>query len=146
MRSDIYAWYTLIGTAGVAFGMMTCGWVVHELQLNQGWTNIEAYRLIFKIYAVFGLVKFGLALALSKNVEAEKKREASTELDPTSARPLMEDENEDENEDEIGNAPVRKPVKKTSMFPEISKESRTIVMNLCFLFALDSFASGLAPL
>ena len=142
MRSDIYAWYTLIGTAGIAFGMITCGWVVHELQLNQGWTNIQAYRLIFQVYAVFGLIKFGLALALSKNVEAEKKRETSTELDTTSARPLMNDE----NEDEVVDTPVRTPAKKTSMFPLISKESRVIVIKLCFLFALDSFASGLAPL
>jgi hypothetical protein len=32
------------------------------------------------------------------------------------------------------------------LLPSISKESRVIVLNLCILFALDAFASGLAPL
>lgn len=140
MRSDVYAWYILIGTAGIAFGVMTSGWVVHELQLVRGWTNIEAYRLVFQAYAVFGLIKFCLAMALSKNVEAEKKRKIAGEVDPA-ARPLLEDSSPD--------GPDVKPAKKracTSALPDISKESRIIVLNLCLLFALDSFASGLAPL
>lgn len=33
-----------------------------------------------------------------------------------------------------------------SKLPDISKESKIVVLNLCLLMGLDSFASGLVPL
>lgn len=115
--------------------MVTCGWVVHYLQATLEWGNIEAYRAIFWAYAVFGFMKFLLSIALSKEVEAEKK--VVPARDPETA-PLLGEGAQDVE-----------PKKKSyfrSLLPEISKESRLIVINLCILFALDSFASGLAPL
>ncbi|MCJ1358881.1 MAG: hypothetical protein MMC33_008881 [Icmadophila ericetorum] len=132
-RSDIYAWYTLIGTAGGAFGMMTCGWVIRCLQSLRDMGAVESYRMIFFAYAALGFVKFLLAIALSKRVEAEKKKP-----DPVSeTAPLLGERSPEE--------PLTKNPKK-SIMPSISKESRVIVLNLCILFVLDSFASGLAPL
>lgn len=128
-HSDIYAWYSLIGTAGAAFGMMTCGWVVGYLQTLEGWDNVRAYRTVFFTYAALGFVKFCLACALSKRVEAERE----VPPQPSETTPLLAD-----------NTP--QPHKKPSKLPSISAESRVIVINLCILFALDSFASGLAPL
>jgi hypothetical protein len=131
IRSDIFAWYSLIGTAGTAFGMMTCGWVVHTLQYSKGFSAIRAYRIIFFAYAVIGFIKFLLACSLSKKCEAEKKIAAEQDSETT---PLLG-----------GNGPkAKKP--SMSLLPSISKESRIIVINLCILFALDAFASGLAPL
>jgi MFS family permease len=135
VRPDIFAWYSLIGTAGTAFGMMTCGWVVHTLQSKKGWDDIRAYRTMFFAYAVIGVIKLALALSLSKKCEIEK--DPKPQGDPERA-PLLA------NGD---GAADHKPKKsKMSLFPKISKESRIIFVDLAILFALDSFASGLAPL
>jgi len=118
---------------------MCSGWVIHSLEAQSGWEPLRVYRVIFFGYAVIGAVKFALACALSKAVEAEKKRPA-----PVSAEeePLLPGN---------GAAPpstVKKEPKRswTSMLPDISPESRLIVLKLCMLFAVDNFASGLAPL
>lgn len=133
IRSDIFAWYSLIGAAGAACGMLTCGWVTHHL-LSEGWSTIAAYRVVFFAYAAIGVIKFALACGLSKKVEAEKRR-VMPQRDAETA-PLL------------GNGNAEEPKKRSwvSLVPSISKESRVIVVNLCLLFALDSFASGLAPL
>jgi len=132
VRPDIFAWYSLIGTAGTAFGMMTCGWVVHTLQSKHGWDDIRAYRAMFFAYAAFGVIKFILALSLSKACEIEKE---PNPVRDTETAPLL------------GNGQPSKPKKeKRSIWPKISKESRLILVNLSLLFALDAFASGLAPL
>lgn len=135
-RGDIYAWYSLIGTAGAAGGMVTSGWLIHYMKVNLGWDSIKTYRAVFWAYACIGLIKFALAMSLSKVVEAEKK--AAPIADPETA-PLLGDGAEDDE-------PKKKKNFLASKLPEISPESRVIVINLCILFALDSFASGLAPL
>lgn len=107
-----------------------------------GWDDIRAYRMIFFAYAVLGLIKFALALALSKKVEAEKA-ETPAPVDPETA-PLLR-----ENGRENGQNPDLKKKKKailTSLLPNISAESRVIIFSLCWLFALDALASGLVPL
>lgn len=131
-RSDIYAWYSLIGTAGTALGLVCCGWIVTLLKDEKHWTSVRAYRLIFFIYAAVGLVKLCLALLLSK--ECEVQRQPST----TETAPLL------------GNNTTATPSKDTTkkrwkLLPNISKESRVILAQLCVLFAFDNFASGLAP-
>ena len=133
-RSDIYAWYSLIGTAGAAGGMMVTGWLIHYMRYQLSWTVVETYRAVFWGYALFGVIKFFLALMLSKKCEAEKKEVPAA--DPETA-PLLGDGAED-----LG----PKESKLRSWLPDISPDSRVIVFNLCVLFALDAFASGLAPL
>ena len=113
---------------------MTCGWVVHRLHENHHWDYIRAYRLIFYVYAAIGVIKFVLACALSRKVEAQKE---TTSPQDTETTPLLADGNMDE--------PKTKGML-ASIFPTVSKESRAIVINLCIMFALDSFASGLVPL
>lgn len=89
--------------------------------------------MIFFAYAAIGLIKFALACSLSRKCEAEKE---PTPARDTESTPLLGD-----------NAPKAKKSKPSkSLLPSISKESRIIVANLCILFALDAFASGLAPL
>ncbi|KAI4722442.1 hypothetical protein E4T48_01405 [Aureobasidium sp. EXF-10727] len=70
LRSDIFAWYALIGSAGNAIGNMSCGWLIHALHTS-GQGKVYAYRAIFYVYATIGGVKFLLTLCSSKNVEAE---------------------------------------------------------------------------
>ena len=38
------------------------------------WTDTQAYRIIFWMYALLGLVKFGLSLMLSTACEPEPKK------------------------------------------------------------------------
>lgn len=122
--------------------MMITGWLLYYMQHDLGWTLIVSYRSVFWGYGCVGLIKLCFTLALSSACEAEKK-EPSPIADPETA-PLLGDEatllgEEDEE-------PTKKRNWLVSKMPEISPESRVIVFNLCLLFALDSFASGLAPL
>ena len=133
-RGDVYAWYTLMGSAGTALGMMVTGWTIHYTRAELEWTTLKIYRSVFWGYAVFGLIKLALTLFLSKAVEAKKK----TGPPPYSeTAPLLGDGAED-------GEPKRSSLR--SLLPEISADSRIIVLNICLLFALDSFASGLVPL
>lgn len=124
-RSDVYAWYSLVGTAGTAFGMMACGWGTHGL-VEAGWDVKDAYRMVFWGYAVLGAVKLLFTLGLSRAVEAESSHETE---------PLLSGETREEG-----------AKKKMSLMPHVSAESRGIAVTLCLLFGLDAFASGLAPL
>jgi MFS family permease len=134
-RGDIYAWYSLIGVAGTACGMIVSGWVINYLRESLAWNILKVYRTVFWGYAALGLMKVLLSLALSSAVETEMKVAPSPYSETA---PLLPDANGDEE-----------PKKKStfrSLLPDISVESRPIVFNLCLLFALDAFASGLAPL
>ncbi|KAK3707462.1 hypothetical protein LTR37_012104 [Vermiconidia calcicola] len=131
-RSSIFAWYALIGTAGSASGLITCGWVTTVLIRHKGWSTIEAYRVIYFVYATIGLIKLVLSLLLSKKCELERHPSAESE---TETAPLL------------GNTASSKGhTTKFALLPQLSRESGAILVELCLLFALDAFASGLAPL
>jgi MFS family permease len=134
-RSDIYAWYSLMGTAGTAFGMVTCGWALHHLLEGLNWDQVRSYRLVFYGYSVFGLVKLVLAVMLSAEVEADKlERTKPTSSDPTEQTPLLGDQS------------IEDTRPKRRLLPQMSRDSLFVVINLCILFSLDAFSSGLAPL
>ncbi|KAK3685223.1 major facilitator superfamily transporter [Podospora appendiculata] len=142
-RSDIFAWYTLIGTAGAALGTITCGWTVQLLSGRDGWTNDSAYRVVFILYAALGVAKLVLVCCLSPAVELSQKetqcREVATE----------EDSLIPEGDATIPTDPTSKHQTTTlqrlrSLFPSISPLSISILSRLLVLFTLDSFASGLA--
>ncbi|KIX95221.1 uncharacterized protein Z520_09137 [Fonsecaea multimorphosa CBS 102226] len=138
-RSDIYAWYSLIGTAGTALGFIGCGWIITLLQEKKHYDSVEAYRIIFFIYAVVGAVKLCLALMLSKEceVDAQPKSANATETAPL----LGNDRGAPQNKDDD-----LKKKRRWRLLPDISKESKVVLVQLCVLFAFDNFASGLAPL
>ncbi|KID83390.1 MFS transporter [Metarhizium guizhouense ARSEF 977] len=136
-RSDVYAWYSLLGTAGTAFGIVSCGWATHAL-VRAGWDPGEAYRLVFWGYAGLGVVKLLLTLGLSRAVEAEGK--TATEGGPAGT--------ETETEPLLAAAGEAPPERRSwrSLMPHVTAESRAIAATLCLLFGLDAFASGLASL
>jgi MFS family permease len=138
-RSDVYAWYSLSGNGGTAFGMMVCGWVILALRRSHD-TTLEVYRYIFYGYAALGLAKAAMVLMLSSAVEAEDRPRNTTSIPGNSngeTQPLLSNEAETDS---------RLASKKKPWLPQLSKESRTTVFTLCTLFMLDAFASGLAPL
>ncbi|KAF4847287.1 putative membrane protein [Colletotrichum siamense] len=141
-RSDIFAWYTLFGTAGAALGTLTCGWVVQMLEDNDSWTTNEAYRVVFLIYAALGLIKLMLILGLSSAVEV-----GSTSSKPANdeTRPLLPDNSGNEDDESRSSSPSPTIIQRLrSLFPHISPLSQTILFRLLILFCLDSFASGMA--
>ncbi|KIW67698.1 hypothetical protein PV04_06930 [Phialophora macrospora] len=137
-RSDIYAWYSLIGTAGTALGFVGCGWFITYLRNERHFGPIEAYRVIFFVYAAVGIVKLCLALMLSKACELDPKPKpaSATETAPllgNRAAPTKDDDDDAKK-------------RRWRLLPDISKESQIVLVQLCILFAFDNLASGLAPL
>lgn len=80
------------------------------------------------------MIKFVLACALSRDIEPEKKVEPQHDSE---VAPLLSNDDAVERDNKKNWMPL---------LPSISKESIVIVANLCVLFAMDSFASGLVPL
>jgi hypothetical protein len=135
VRGDIYAWYILIGACGSAFGIMTCGQVLQHLESLDGWDNVRAYRVVFMAYAVLGIVKLFLVLALSSDIEAEKE---PARIQANEEEPLL-------GQSQTENMKPKSTIL-SSIFPRISSESRAITIQLSLLFGLDALASGLASL
>ncbi|KAI3558115.1 hypothetical protein CABS01_02675 [Colletotrichum abscissum] len=131
-RSDVYAWYSLMGAAGTAFGAMTSGWTAHYLTTSAGWSFEHAYRVVFYGYAALGVLKLFLALLLSRDIEAERE-EAGASAEETT--PIL-GERSAEREFEV-------KTWRSKIVPRIERESMPVVATLCFFFALDSFASSL---
>ncbi|KAL9598019.1 MAG: hypothetical protein Q9219_004775 [cf. Caloplaca sp. 3 TL-2023] len=156
IRSDIFAWYTLLGNAGTACGVIICGWLVEWLQSLNGWSATRAYRIIFGIYAFLGLVKFALSVILSEKCEPEPEEQQYqevTELNDVEIESLLSSDDDDEGttqphpQSKLKSKPTaplsQKP--KRSIWPSISPTSRGILIKLCFLFAFDAFGGGLVP-
>ena len=149
IRSDIFAWYTLLGHAGTACGAIACGWIVQALLKGGEWSETSAYRMVFAIYAVLGVVKLLLAVMLSNKCEPEKPKQEYQEvhqMDDVEVDGLLSDDDESEEERVQTKTSVPLPeMKRKSIWPAISPASRSILIKLCLLFAVDSLASGLAP-
>ncbi|OZJ04745.1 hypothetical protein BZG36_01790 [Bifiguratus adelaidae] len=148
-RSDIFAWYTLIGTAGTASGTLLSGWLVQKVQQMEEWTDTGAYRVIFFLYGGLGLVKFVLCLLLTERCEPEIRKIVSLnhqagDLETREQRSHNEDGDNGETQ---GLLEERRPQRDSSRFilPHVSAESRILLLKLCVLFAVDSLASGLVP-
>ncbi|KAG9232091.1 major facilitator superfamily domain-containing protein [Amylocarpus encephaloides] len=135
-RTDIYAWYSLAGEAGTALGLLLTGWSITYMTVQRGWDDIRTYRIIFYGYAICGFIKLILTILLNKVVEADKTPRSMPLRDSESA-PFLGD---DAKVVEVKESCMR------SILPKISKESRVIVANLCILFGIDAFASGMASM
>lgn len=158
IRSDIFAWYSLLGNAGTACGIIICGWLVKWLKTLDGWTPTRAYRIMFGLYAFLGSVKLALSIMLSDKVELQTEKQEYqqvTELTNVEIESLLSSDDEDENENphpqrnksvpKKSTTPPPPTTKKTrSILPSISPASRGILTSLCLLFSFDSFASGIA--
>jgi len=142
--SDVFAWYTLFGTAGSALGALTSGWMVQALQELDSWGTEGAYKAVFLLYAALGIVKLVLIFSLGPEVELERVgaqcQQVSTEQDSLVAA-------SDEDEGQVcsvngSKEPLLERLR--SLLPHITPTSRSILYRLLVLFILDSFASGIA--
>lgn len=143
----MFAWYSLIGTAGTALGLLICGWTINALQSIHGWQFIPACRVVFVTYACIGVIKLALTLGLSRRVEAEEKNDQHEQQQDSETRGLLEEQQDTLERDRDPEQSLPPPPKqKKSMFATLDKHLWALVIRLCILFALDSFASGLASL
>ena len=69
-RTQILAWYNLVGSFATATGALVGGWLAQILQNNQ-WTALEAYQVVLIGYALGGFLLLLLFLNLTKAVEVE---------------------------------------------------------------------------
>jgi MFS family permease len=152
-RADVFAWYALLGSAGTACGMIVSGYLLAFLQQKHSFDYIGACRAVFWLYAVLGAVKLVLTLLLSQRVERDAAPKPPTVSETDSERqPLLsEPAVEDSVNNELPAAQPAPPAKPKAKRPGLSMLSgqphlQRLLLQLGLLFALDSFASGLAPL
>ncbi|MFN8483381.1 MAG: MFS transporter [Anaerolineae bacterium] len=79
-RTQVFAWYNLVGSFTTALGALLAGSLAQLLQ-NHGWSALDSYRVVVLGYAAVGALLFILFLRVSPNVEAslaELARESNT--------------------------------------------------------------------
>jgi MFS family permease len=67
-RTLVFAWYNLGGSFATATGALSGGWLAQALQGN-GWTALEAYRLVLMGYGLGGVVLLILFTGVSSAIE-----------------------------------------------------------------------------
>jgi len=112
-RTQIFAWYNLVGSFATAIGSLSGGMLAEVLQ-RSGSTPLNSYRLVILSYALLGVGLGLLFTGLSSAVEVGAAR-----LPPP-------------------NAPSTPTVSRLGLH-----RSRGVVLKLSSLFMLDSFAGGL---
>jgi MFS family permease len=105
-RTQTFAWYALAGSLATATGALSGGWLAQALR-QDGFSALNAYRVVLAGYALGGLIMIGLFLALSKAVEVSPGGKVD--------QPLF-----------LG-----------------LHRSKSVVMRLSGLFAMDAFAGAL---
>lgn len=135
-RSDIFAWYVVVGTLGTSIGTFTSGWLVTALSVGED--AVGGYRVVFWGYALLGCVKAGITLLLSPACELER------------VAPQAEVGDAEEAETFLNQQQPAKPEPKSQgskwAFSTISPSSRPTLLRLAGLFSIDSLASGMATM
>lgn len=71
-RTQVFAWYNLVGSFATATGALSGGWLAQGLQAG-GWSALASYRMVLAGYALSGLVLAFCFLTLTPSVEAVEK-------------------------------------------------------------------------
>lgn len=131
-------------------GLFTAGVMTQIMESWKGydWKTSARYPPIFMMYTIIGVIKAGLTFLLTDRCEPNYDRQ--TELDDEerddATSPLMSQNARRHSYNKSNNA-VATTVRRVSstVTAKVSRESRPILFKLCFLFALNSFASGMLP-
>jgi len=78
-RTQVFAWYNLVGSFATAAGAGIGGWLAHSLQAG-GISALESYRVVLTGYSVGGGVLFLLFLNLSSAIEVKPAAQQKTSL------------------------------------------------------------------
>lgn len=111
-RTLVFAWYHVAGFSMSAVGALAGGALAHGLQVH-GWTAVDSYRVLFCVYAGCGVLLGVLSFGLGQEVEdASANRATRSRTDGMFSLTLG------------------------------LESSRSLVLRLSALFALDSFGGG----
>lgn len=148
-RADVLAWYVTTSTLGSSIGTEASGRIIRRLQ-GQGWSDISAYHALFWVYTFMGIVNVGLVLLLTGDCE----------MRPSQAYAQIP-QDEREQVDHVAQHPsvsleLGTPISRTSFtarartwltgnLSRISAPTRSIMLKLWFLLAVDSLADGMVP-
>ena len=69
-RTQVFAWYNLVGSFATATGALLGGWLAQLLQ-SHGISALDSYRVVLLGYAIGGLVIGLFFLSLSRDVEVD---------------------------------------------------------------------------
>ncbi|ROV89715.1 hypothetical protein VMCG_10356 [Cytospora schulzeri] len=161
-RADVFAWYVVVGTFGSAMGLTGAGWIVEGLKKQVGWEELDAYRVLFWLYALIGLVKGALTFFLSPHCEVhgyqpvEGRSSAPEPADQSerdgflAADRVLEDGDGDGQPLPPASSAPTPPPKKSKiglgqLFARTQDRKDFTLLKLCLLFAVDSLASGMVP-
>jgi MFS family permease len=78
-RTQVFAWYNLVGSFATAAGAGIGGWLAHSLQAG-GMSALDSYRVVLTGYSVGGGVLFILFLNLSSAIEVIPAAQQKTTL------------------------------------------------------------------
>ena len=134
-RPDVYAMHSLVGTVGSALGAISCGVFIKFIK-SHGYatTDVESYKLVFRLYAFIAFMKVIIMLMLSEK----------TELDSH-----FHDHIEDNNLSEAIVHDELTPLVETAAHKNesnksraLSKETKATLTKLLVIFMVDSLGSG----
>lgn len=149
-RSDVFAWYVVVGTLGSAAGLLGAGQLVEGLKKG-GWTELQAYRAVFCLYGAVGVVKGVVTMLLSTRCEVDGgathayQPVGAKQNGPTVATDDTEEDGDEEPAQSNSNARPLPQQKPKMGFAQLSNKTRFTLLRLCALFAIDSLASGMVP-
>ena len=69
VRTDVLAWYTLLGSIATAFGALAAGGITRVLQ-TASWSPLDGYRTVVIAYGAMGIALAALFSRLSRTIEA----------------------------------------------------------------------------
>lgn len=70
-RTQVFAWYNLVGSFSTATGALAGGWLAHGLQWV-GWMALDSYRFVLAGYALAGLALIFCFINTSPAVEVQE--------------------------------------------------------------------------
>ena len=76
IRTEVFAWYTLVGSLATALGALCGGTLTHTLQ-KSAVPPVGSYRVVVLAYAAFGVVLACLFLRLGPSAEVSEIQESS---------------------------------------------------------------------
>ena len=128
----------------MASGLCTSAWISFLLRKYYEWTWKKGFYFHFAIYAVLGIVKCGLTFLLSERCEANYAAPSTATSDPEMTTSLLNN-NRRMSYTKAPKTTSRVRRMSSAMVAKVNPESRTILIKICFLFGLNSFAQGMLP-
>lgn len=130
----------------MSLGLFVSGYITYFVRERIGREWQEAYPPIFGMYAIIGLIKVCVTLFLTERCEANYTTPQGTGRDETeTTAPLLNNSDRRRSYNKGPEVASRIHRIRSSVTAKLSPESRKILVRLCILFAINSFASGMLP-